>query len=454
MAEEKLSIGDLVSSVCSFSLATILFGIGQISTLLRQNKPGLEKSAGALNSVTVAVNAQLDHGPKMIFETTDQIQRDVTDVVYGVLTTQSFTPRGAMKTALDLAQIMAEAPRRLMPEEQGRLAWQEFQNKLEAFSLFEHVDLVLQLSPDGHLSLAELTKRASSLGNFRSVWAVEGIGHYYAQCIAEGNNANTPLQTARSGAWPSERLAALHAGMGLAFASRVLEGVAARGSSGELRRKLEEFFALCRNNSHQGYLGAAYEALGLVVRNVYPHLVSPVDSELAGMDHRLIEYFWHGVGRAIYFAPTNFLPGNSAPWRAVEMARREPPHELGRLNALAGVVWSLALVNLRQPQILESFIKHHASHFNGNEIFENSLSSAIVIWRDSSADDKLIQNLCSHQTINTGLAELWGRYVTAACAQASQGHYLALKRNNGLGRVFRYRSFTELIAQVKAQKVR
>ena len=48
-----------------------------------------------------------------------------------------------------------------------------------------------------------------------------------------------------------------------------------------LRRALRRFAALCRDNSHAAYVGAAYEALGLVARNLHPQLIEAIDELLA-----------------------------------------------------------------------------------------------------------------------------------------------------------------------------
>jgi hypothetical protein len=386
VAEERLSFSDFVVSLGRFSFSTVRFGIS------------------------------------------------VVEMMSSVFTTQTSASRGAMKITLDLAGLLAEAPQQFMSGE-SRLAWQELQNKLEVFSLFEHVDYVLKLPPAGQMPLGQLLTQTSTLGSYRSVWATEGIGHYYAACMRSGKQHRSILRNDRDGTWPTERLAALHAGMGLSFASEVLETTSSQPSSAELRNKLQEFLSLCHDNSHEGYLDAAYEALGLVVRNLYPHFLTAIDAELAELDHRLVGYFWHGVGRAMYFAPGNFLPTNCAPWRAVEMALGEPPHESGRCNALGGVIWSLALVNLRQPQILERFLKYHPQ-LADTEVFDNSLRAALLIWRDSSPNDTLIEKLSSHQISNPALIDLWNR-VVHACACACEAQYLALKEKNALGSLFR-----------------
>lgn len=387
MAEERLSFSDLLSSITSFSWSTVRFGISLV------------------------------------------------EMMSGVLTTQTFDARSVMKTTLDMAHALAEAPRQFMPGE-SRLAWQELQNKLEVFSLFEHVDLTLGLPPATDLTLAQMMERASALGPYKSVWATEGIGHYYAERMRSGKHKRTILQNDRDGIWPTERLAALHAGMGLSFASEVFETRPSQESPDELRHRLQEFLSLCRANSHEGYLDATYEALGLVTRNLYPHLLLSIDEQLTKLDHRLVGYFWHGAGRAMYFAPSNFLPTNCAPWRAVEMALSEPPHELGRCNALAGLIWSLALVNLRQPQILELFVKYHPQVAKA-DVFNKSLCAALLIWRDSSPNDTLIRKLASYHPSNPELVNLWNSVVSDACAGASESEYLSVKEKNGLGSLFR-----------------
>ena len=359
----------------------------------------------------------------MILAGTLQMQRDVTGVI------RRPTPRRAIKTAIDMAHVMAEGPRRLIPQASSRLAWLEFQNKLEVFSLFEHVDLILDLLPPESMTLLQLTARASALDSYRSVWATEGIGHYYAQGRRATNDDHIQ--------WPTARLAPLHAGMGLAFASEVLERVGAGSDSAQLRDELQGFFRLCHTHSHEGYTGAMYEALGLVARNLYPHLLLAIDAELAKLDQQLIGYFWHGVGRAIYFAPSNFLVTCSAARRAMEMALSEPPHELGKLNAVAGVVWALTLVNLRQPQILELFLRYHWSQMAAVDVVGKSLSAALLIWRDSSPTNSLIDKLSQYRPANSVSSGFWSA-VRQACADASEPNYRVMKENNRLGSLFRY----------------
>jgi hypothetical protein len=374
------------------------------------------------------------------------------ELMSNLSTRDAFTPRGMMKLSFTLLQVCAEALKLMLPGEDNYATWQEFQNKLRSFDLFENVDSTLQLRSPSSLPLTSMVARSLTLGPYRGVWATEGIGHYYAErCLSERGTVRGLLQSDGAEALPTGSLTALHAGMGLSFAGRILGGIGRNCSSCTVREALEEFVALCAGNSHEGYEGATYEALGLTARNLHPHLVSHIDRELELMDKELVGYFWHGVGRALYFAPSNFLPINSAPWQAVNMAHGEPPHELGRRNALAGLVWSLVLINIRHPQILELFVRHHGQRFDESDAFTNGLISALVIWRDSSPNDPFIEKLFSYRPVNSTVAELWDRYV-ASCSDALPRYHRIFKQGKGLGRLFRYQSLPELCVDLENRR--
>jgi len=371
------------------------------------------------------------------------------ELTYNPLTYETLTPRGMMKLGLVLMQVAAEAFKLVVPTEGNRATWQEFQNKVQTFDLFENVDAALQLQ-SGTEPLAELVGRSRALGSYSAVWATEGVGHYYAErCWEGGRTLKGLLRSDNTEALPLENLIPLHAGMGLSFACRLLGNVP-RCPSCSLRKTLEEFNELCRDNAREGYEGAAYEALGLAARNLYPHLVPHLDHELMLMNEELAGYFWHGVGRALYFSPTNFLLIGSMPSRAMEAARHEPPHETGRLNALAGLVWALALVNIRHPQVLELFLKHHRSHIEENDAFASGLTSALVIWRNSARKDASIEKLYSHSPADPSLRKLWERQVRRSCLESLQRYKWELKEGNGLGRLFCYQRQNAPVFQYRA----
>ena len=65
--------------------------------------------------------------------------------MFRLVTLDALTPRHMTKMTLEVMQQSAEVVKFLIPGRDNRIAWQEFQNKLQAFDLFEHVDVTLNL---------------------------------------------------------------------------------------------------------------------------------------------------------------------------------------------------------------------------------------------------------------------------------------------------------------------
>jgi hypothetical protein len=347
------------------------------------------------------------------------------------------------KTAVDLAQCATGTAVMLSPASESQLAWLELQNKLETFTLFAHVDLEFDLLREG-ASLRQAVEHASHLGPYRSVWAIEGIGHFYAEsCDTSGRSIDLG---SKGSILPPSTLVALHSGAGLSFAERCLKTIVARHTDEQFSAVLDRFIKLCRENSHTAYVGAAYEALGLVTRNLYPHLLPEIDHYLAKLDEELVAYFWHGVGRGLYFAPTNSLLNCETSRELIKQAQQESPHELARLNTLSGLVWAILLVNIRHPMIIEAFIANNFGEFDG-EIFAGALSSAAAIWYDSSPDDRALTALWRHRPSDSQITAFWDSYVSEPGSRMVNHYYPAL-RDAGLGRLFRHRSTSELFCRL------
>jgi hypothetical protein len=360
---------------------------------------------------------------------------------------EAFTPRGMMQMSLAMLQQSAEVLQYLMSAPESRVVWQEFSNKIQAFDLFQHVDTVLQL-PQRDVPLQELVAKAYALGPYRAVWATEGLGHRYAE--AHWGPEGIPrhlLTTAQAQTLPTRSLIPLHTGMGLSLANHLLQTVNPQSSGADVRTMLQQFVTLCRENSRDGYTGATLEALGLVARTLYPQMIPVIDQQLWNIDVDLVGYFWHGLGRALYFTPTNFLPCHSAPWRAVELAQREPPHALGRLNALAGLLWAVTLVNIRQPEIIEAVLKHHGSLCFESDALSNGMSSALIVWQDATQDSATITAFCQHHAdlASPGLERLWHDMIRGPCVEALQWVHPVLQEQGQLGAIFRYQSFAALV---------
>src|SRR5258708_19112509 len=106
-----------------------------------------------------------------------------------------------------------------------------------------------------------------------------------------------------------------------------------------------------------------------MTRNLYPHRLGSMDIYLSRAHREIYPCFWHGVGRAIYFSPLNFLPGRSAPWAGIGMCMSEPPDASARRNALAGFAWAMTLINIGYPEILTQALKHHGDSLTEPEAF-------------------------------------------------------------------------------------
>lgn len=426
MSDETKSIRDLVKALVRYTWANALFGV---SLVVRR--------AGSLDPVTRAVESELSEEMRVVFQTGNQLQQGFTNAVFGVFASDADVARLMTKTAFDFAQSAAVTAAALLPEAKSRVMYLELQNKLEAFNLFTHVDLAID-PPQRCDSLAEFVECASHLGPYRSVWAIEGIGYHYAE-----THARIDLKT-EANTLPPSSLVALHSGAGLSLACRCLDLISASSFDDQIRTQLVRFIARCDEVSHEKYAGAAYEALGLATRNLHPHLLAAIDRHLSDINEDLVAYFWHGVGRGIYFTPTNFLPDSDRSHRVVKQAQNESPHELARVNVLSGFIWALLLVNIRHPEVIENFIRDNVSDLD-ETLFANAFCSAAVIWRDSSPNDEALNTLCRYRPSDARSAAFWNSWVSHPCTEAMR-RYDRLK-NLGLGQLFQHRSISDLVGE-------
>jgi hypothetical protein len=156
---------------------------------------------------------------------------------------------------------------------------------------------------------------------------------------------------------------------------------------------------------------------------------------LAALAPVLAEYFWHGVGRGLYFAPTHALPNSGSHRRAFEKAWREPPDEAGRRNATAGLAWALTLVNLRHPEILAGALRR-SGDIGSAEAFANGVASAAVVWHEIVGRDEHLEAFLAYRSPDLG--GLWSDLVAGPCEEALQDSQLRLRQGFGLADLFRF----------------
>lgn len=367
-----------------------------------------------------------------------------------LITLEVLTPRYAVKTGFELLLQAADALQQAAPLLDGQTTWAEFRNKLQCFYLFAHVDSALNLGADSAYSLLELTTKAARLDPYRCVFATEGVGHYYGdRRLANRNIGRSILNGEMRDLLPAKALVPLHAGMGLSLAEAVLSAFEQNAFSRE-QSLVARFIQLCQLHSMEGYFGATFEAIGLAAQNLFPHLIPALDSHLLQMDENLSAYFWHGIGRAIYFSPTNFLPLGNGALRGLQMCLQGPPHSVGRLNAVAGFAWAMTLVNIRQPEIIAQFLQHHEQQITESAAFINGICSAMVIWHDSAPGSSDLDALACFTPVPPAIPA-WTKYVVRSCAKALE-YYQPLKRISFLEAVFRYQTPNDLLQAIAARK--
>ena len=354
-----------------------------------------------------------------------------------------------MAFASRLLPPMTRAISWFIPGRDSAIAWRNAQNNAEIIQLVAHVSSVLP-PPGSQAPLPELVAKCYALGSFPSLWAVEGLGHWYADSVYERTEQPHGLLTgARANGLPEKSLTMLHAGIGMSFAKRNLDGLKATSPAAELRKSVEEIVRLCKDSSQEGYAGAAIESLGLASRFLHgTAMVRAIEDQLAAIQADLVGYLWHGAGRAMYFSPPNFMPAWRTPWRAVAMCRSEPQNDLGRRNALAGFAWAVTLVNMRFPIILETLLKYHGEEFLQDDAFPNGVASSLVMRYDISPDDPTIRAFHEYRPSDSKLASLWDRLVKTPCDLALSRYHAILQKHRHIEEVFRYQDLGALVERL------
>jgi len=246
---------------------------------------------------------------------------------------------------------------------------------------------------------------------------------------------------------PAKSLTMMHAGIGLGFAQQLMHRVTPYSPADEIRCVIREFITLVEENSRRGYEGAAYESLGLVTRFWHSQMVNIVEEHLREIAPHALGYYWHGAGRSLYFLPLFFVPGLLSPWLAVE---REAPHELALLNMTAGLAWATTIVNVRQPELMENFLRMHGERVSRTPAFTNGLMSTLIMGIDITPGDTYITRFLEYQPARSDprVVELWDRLVAQPGRDAVYRIHPILKKQERLGEIFQYHpSLSELAAE-------
>ena len=378
----------------------------------------------------------------------DGLQRAVTDGVFDLFKPQTWNPANLWRLSSQALQQTVKLSTLLDPKH-ATVAWQELRNKLEVFALVANLSSILKLPANQVIPLPELVQKAYALSPFSALWAVEGVGHYYTDTYWTQKGIPHSLLSEANAHVPKESLLMLHAGMGLAFASRLLDTLSLDAPSvTQTRAILQQFVSLCQDNARPGYVGAAIESLGLVTRDFYPELLEVVNQQFVEVGPELAGFFWHGVGRALYFSREYFLPVLSTVWEGIDEEVQNCPD---RESAMAGLAWAVTLVNMRQPAVMEHVLRSQTRRSPQAHGFTNGVVSTIIMRQDTTPNATFISEFCRHRAADRQMAAIWDARITKSCTVALQKYYPALKEHQALDQVFRYQDLATLISSLRQQ---
>jgi len=383
------------------------------------------------------------------FQFVDKAQSAMASLVSDAFSLRVLHPSYVREVATGIAQGSADAVGSVATEESRRLLIEQFGNIFDVIGFVNHVDAPTRLSSqDGSYPLEEMVERFYSHGDYPALWYVEGLGERYAEAYMEnGAEVRDLLSSGKAAAADPKIRTMMHAGMGIAFAKHAIANLTPWSTDTEFRDALTGFLNLARNNSIPGYEGAAIESLGLVSRTWHGQLVSRISRHLAEIDADAFEFFWHGAGRAMYFSPMYMLPGLS-PWDAAD---NEPPNETACRNARAGVAWAFTIVNVRQPEILASFLRYKGDRIAGNDAFTDGVYSTLIMAGDMVPNHRYVSALGRYQPDESDpeMVAAWTKHIGTEADARVNSYREKLKAHKKLGEVFRYHDLSQFIADLK-----
>jgi hypothetical protein len=438
---------DLVKAGLSFTWAMPLLGTQQLAAWLSPAAGSRRRASRGLDAVSRAMGGGGDDQslPGRLYQLGTCLQGAVVNIGPTLLTPELLQPSTWIDLSLETVQRSAAAGC-LLAGGKGDLMLAELQYKGQVFCLVLNVANLIGVPDEPPFPLGELIVRAYALGAFPALWAVEGLGHDYADSFShQGIVPYRILADPRTSGVPASSLTMLNAGIGLSFAQLRLEDAKAAPAAA-LNATVAEIVRLGRDNARPGYLGATWESLGLTTRTFHADLVPAVDRSLREVAPEVLGYFWHGVGRAIFFAAINFLPGSDR--FVFEMAAGEAPDEPARRNAIAGAAWAYTVVLQPRPELLaELVVEPFGEELSRTDAFANGVASSLMMRFDTTPGAPFNRAYADYRPSpsNPRLVRLWDELVRRPAELALDVYYPVIKEHNRLGDIFEYRDLAGFV---------
>lgn len=380
------------------------------------------------------------------FQFGDKAQSAIAGLASDMLRLKVLSPSYIKDMATGIVHGSKDAVGSVATEESRHLLKQQFSNTFDVIGYVNHVDAPNRLSEDGTYPLEEMVANCYSHGDYPALWYVEGLGERYAEAYMAGGKEIRGLLTSGKAAAADPKIQTMmHAGLGITLAKHAVQDLTPWSTETEFRDAITLFLKLVHNNSIAGYEGAALESLGLVSRTWNGQLVSKIAMHLGGIDAEAYEYFWHGAGRAMYFSPMYMIPGLS-PWEAAD---HEPPDEIGRRNARAGVAWAFTIVNIRHPEIAAHFLRDKSDRIAGNDAYANGAYSTQIMAGDMVPNHEYVAAFGRYKPEDPESLKAWNKYLGSDVGVKVDSYRKKLKANQKLGEVFRYHDLARFVGDLK-----
>lgn len=419
-------LAGLGRSLLRASWAGVVLGADRVLGLAgtAAGRDGRRPTAAVLDALARAARRGMGPLPQAMVDAGDQLQSEYLDLA------PDLSPSGWGRMAARLASDAVAALGVLRPDDEGEAVREELWGKLEVYRLVRRGSASLGEAAAEREVFEAAVERALWRDPHRALWTLEGLGHGHASAVlAAGPDPRAILAGARV---PDCGQVMVHLGLGMALAEHVVAALEPDDPAGA-QAAVERFVDLCRVHSAPGQADAALESLGLVVRCFFPELVLPIDRALAergGADGGwLHEYFWHGVGRAMYFLPLHLLPGYGTIPTALRRLEREAPHALARAGGRSGVAYAATLVQLGRPVVLERFVHRHPEAVD--RTFAEGMVSAVLLRRRTTPAAPELDAFLRHVPADR---EAVGRWRTLV---AEPVHEVLFRGGRGEGAVLR-----------------
>src|SRR3954469_1847174 len=137
--------------------------------------------------------------------------------------------RDVLRTGFEWTQQSARLMRAFAPDN-FLCDWQELDNKIESFRLFQYADRELRL-PAGRAPAKQVLASTPEGETFHRIWVLEGGGHMAG--LASTLSTRGLLTDGDAGRLPDTAMVPMHAGMGTAFAEKVFKGLSPNPSTSD-----------------------------------------------------------------------------------------------------------------------------------------------------------------------------------------------------------------------------